>query len=213
MPALSQKLSVPPLNSPTGRPSLSLLTQAVDRFLHYISQVSVFSNKNSRNKTGSTSANLELNVDSYSVQALNSDDEVGGMLEAQIRQMQDIVDENEYKSSPLQRGPHMIDSANTAFPTISPKNRSSKAKISSLDPALDLDGLKRHLEEDQLISQLNPQHDDDRLRLIGANVGEAYIKNRGDFKVRCAMAAWICRLSLAGDEHSVSKMCSEETPN
>ncbi|MCJ1464709.1 hypothetical protein MMC07_003322 [Pseudocyphellaria aurata] len=51
-------------------------------------------------------------------------------------------------------------------------------------------------------SQANPQQHDDHLRLFGKDLASVYKDQFGHLKAREAIAAWICELSLAGEEKS-----------
>ena len=66
------------------------------------------------------------------------------------------------------------------------------------------DGLSSPLKTGQPIIQEIPPQSDDKLYLTGDTLALAYIEDRENPKVRNSLAAWICKLSLAGDEHSVS---------
>lgn len=61
-------------------------------------------------------------------------------------------------------------------------------------------------ENAQWASQGNPQQYDDHLRSAGNALALSYNNHCGDLKARASLAAWICKLSLAGDEHSVNNL-------
>lgn len=56
----------------------------------------------------------------------------------------------------------------------------------------------------QWASQGNPQKYDDLLQSAGNTLALAYNDSCGELKARVSLAAWIFRLSLAGEEHSVN---------
>lgn len=59
-------------------------------------------------------------------------------------------------------------------------------------------------EAGQWASQGSPQESDDQLRSAGTALAIAYKNNCGELKARGSLASWICKLSLAGEEHSVN---------
>lgn len=56
--------------------------------------------------------------------------------------------------------------------------------------------------------QESPQQKDDQLRAAGNALASAYINRPEEVKSQGFLAAWICKLSLAGEEHSVSNEIS-----
>lgn len=71
-------------------------------------------------------------------------------------------------------------------------------------PSLSFDGASFPLGKGQLNIQQNPSQSDDQLRSNGDILALSYVQDRETPKAQSALAAWICKISLAGDEHSVS---------
>lgn len=104
--------------------------------------------------------------------------------------------------NPFSDNDHEKDPRNAALLDRSFGETSSKSIESSLF-STDLSALS---EDAQWTSQGNPQKYDDHLRSAGNALALTYNIDCGALNARASLAAWICKLSLAGDEHSVNNL-------
>lgn len=80
------------------------------------------------------------------------------------------------------------------------------SKIHDSEFLLTSGNLASELETGWCALQGNPQQNDDQLRAAGNRLALAYKKKPEESKSQGFIAAWICKLSLAGEEHSVGNL-------